>query len=314
MATVTVGVHVAFSSKCALRHYGYSYWYRLAGYHGPTLARCARALPTRNECVQPRSLSRRRERRRSRLPIQGDRSTFSTSRRRTDSRVKTNLQSAFTSRSCIRFQIGAAARSRETDRRVANAHRARTSDESGAATGTAPAETATTDGAARADDDSSRNRRPRIDGNIRTPWYRDAAAMTMAAIGVAALGAGVGLVVKGNLDLSNATTAADLQDHDNLRFLSGTTFSAAGVRKPRRRRRPLYRRSSEVGSADPSGSASHFASCRRARELLLDSEVHFEPRDAPALHSSHLRQAVDPGPSDLPRRLTMPTRGRSRHL
>ena len=61
----------------------------------------------------------------------------------------------------------------------------------------------------------------------RAPWYRDTAAMTLAALGVAALGAGVGLTIKGNLDLSHSHSAADLQDHDNLRS-SGITFSAAG--------------------------------------------------------------------------------------
>jgi tetratricopeptide (TPR) repeat protein len=63
--------------------------------------------------------------------------------------------------------------------------------------------------------------------DVRAPWYRDTVAMTLAAVGVASLGAGVGLAVKGNLDLSHANTAADLQDHDSLRS-SGITFSAAG--------------------------------------------------------------------------------------
>jgi tetratricopeptide (TPR) repeat protein len=61
----------------------------------------------------------------------------------------------------------------------------------------------------------------------RKPWYKDAGAMTMASIGVAALGVGIGLAVVGNLDLSRATTAADLQDHDNLRS-TGTTLSVVG--------------------------------------------------------------------------------------
>lgn len=59
------------------------------------------------------------------------------------------------------------------------------------------------------------------------PWYRDPAAMTLAALGVAALGAGVGLVVKGSLDLSRASSAPDLQEHDSLRS-SGTSFDTAG--------------------------------------------------------------------------------------
>lgn len=59
------------------------------------------------------------------------------------------------------------------------------------------------------------------------PWYTDRAAVSMAAVGVAALGVGVGLTVKGNLDLSHANSAADLQQHDDLRS-SGMTFSIAG--------------------------------------------------------------------------------------
>jgi tetratricopeptide (TPR) repeat protein len=68
---------------------------------------------------------------------------------------------------------------------------------------------------------------PPPQAEARAPWYKDTAAMTLAGIGVAALGAGIGLAVKGNLDLSHAETAPDLQDHDNLRS-SGTTFSIAG--------------------------------------------------------------------------------------
>ena len=141
--------------------------------------------------------------------------------------MKTNLQSAFTSRSCIRFQIR---RKRpEVEKRIAELQ---TLIEQERQTKAAPPEgTLQPKPPLPTEPPAQTTTVPAIAAHestdIRTPWYRDAAAMTMAAIGVAALGAGVGLVVKGNLDLSNATTAADLQDHDNLRS-SGTTFSAAG--------------------------------------------------------------------------------------
>jgi tetratricopeptide (TPR) repeat protein len=58
-------------------------------------------------------------------------------------------------------------------------------------------------------------------------WYHDRVAVGLAAGGVASLAAGLGFTIAGNLDLSRAPNAADLQDHDNLRT-NGTAFAATG--------------------------------------------------------------------------------------
>jgi tetratricopeptide (TPR) repeat protein len=58
-------------------------------------------------------------------------------------------------------------------------------------------------------------------------WYQDRTAMALGIVGVAALGAGVGLAVMGSQNLSDAPNAPDLQDHDNLRS-RGIALEAAG--------------------------------------------------------------------------------------